>query len=95
MSAYVVANVSINDPESYKSYSSQVPDTIAMYGGKFLVRGGGSKVLEGEWEPARTVIIEFPDMDSLNNWYYSKEYQAIIGIRETAATSNVFVVEGV
>ena len=95
MSAYVVANVSINDPESYKSYSSQVPDTIAMYGGKFLVRGGGSKVLEGEWEPARTVIIEFTDMDSLNNWYYSKEYQAIIGIRENAATSNVFVVEGV
>lgn len=95
MSAYLIANVSINNPESYKSYSSQVRDTIDLYGGKFLVRGGESKVLEGRWTPARTVIIEFSDMASLNNWYYSKEYQAIIGIRENAAISNVFVVEGV
>ena len=95
MSAYLIANVNIQNPDLYKNYSSQVMDTVVRYGGKFLVRGGQTDLLEGQWIPNRTVIIEFSDIDTLNAWYKSPEYQSIIGIREEAAISNVFSVEGI
>ncbi len=95
MAAYLIADVDVKDPETYKSYSAQVPATIEQFGGRFLVRGGASEVLEGEWTPHRTVVLEFPDMDTLHSWYRSDSYSAILGIRESAAVSSVVVVEGV
>ena len=95
MPAYLIANVDVQDPEAYRAYAAQVPDTIAQFGGRFLVRGGESRVLEGEWSPSRTVVLEFPDAETLDRWYTSDAYQAIITIRESAAVSSVFVVEGV
>ena len=95
MAAYLIADVAVRDQESYASYGAQVPATIEQYGGRFLVRGGASHVLEGEWQPHRTVVIEFPDMDTLERWYQSEEYSAIKGVREKAAVSFVMAVEGV
>ena len=95
MPAYLIADVDVQDPESYRAYAAQVPATIEQFGGKFLVRGGESRVLEGDWRPHRTVVLEFPDMETLDRWYNSEAYSSIIGIREQAAVSSVFVVEGV
>ncbi len=94
MPAYLIADVDVKDPETYRTYSAQVPATIEQFGGKFLVRGGASRVLEGDWAPHRTVVLEFPDMETLDRWYNSEAYSAILGIRESAAVSSVFVVEG-
>ena len=95
MAAYLIADVDVQDAEKYRSYSAQVPATIEQFGGKFLVRGGENRVLEGGWRPHRTVVLEFPDMETLERWYNSEAYSAILGIRERAAVSSVFVVEGV
>lgn len=95
MAAYLIADVDVKDPEMYKGYSAYVPATIEQFGGRFLVRGGASEILEGEWTPHRTVVLEFPDMDTLQRWYRSDAYSAILGIRESAAVSSVIVVEGV
>jgi len=65
MTAYLIADVDVTDPSHFEEYNRDVPATEARYGGKYLGRGGATKVLEGDWQPHRLVIVEFPDMDSL------------------------------
>lgn len=94
MPAYLMADVQVQDQESYQAYGAQVPATLEPYGGRFLVRGGASEVIEGEFQPSRLVVIEFPDMETLTAWYNSDAYQGIVGIRWEAATASVIAVEG-
>jgi uncharacterized protein (DUF1330 family) len=94
MPAYVIADVEIVDAERYADYSAQVLATLAPYGGQFLVRGGATEMIEGDWLPRRLVIIEFPSMDAAHRWYESPEYRAILGIRHEAATTRLILADG-
>ncbi|WP_310159595.1 DUF1330 domain-containing protein [Paraburkholderia terricola] len=53
-----------------------------------------TKILEGDWQPHRLVIIEFPDMASLMAWYESPEYAPLKAIRETCARTRIIALEG-
>ena len=53
MAAYVIAEVTVTDPQGFEDYRQMVPATVAQYGGKFVVRGGSMEKLEGDWEPKR------------------------------------------
>ncbi|MEM5438594.1 DUF1330 domain-containing protein [Paraburkholderia diazotrophica] len=70
-----------------------MPVTEARYGGKCSGRGSLTKVLEGDWQPHRLVIIQFPDMDSLMAWYDSPEYARLKAIREKCATARIVALE--
>jgi len=95
MAAYIIADITITDPEGYGPYREAVPPTLAKHGGRYLARGGASETLEGGREPGRLVIIEFPDMASLRRWYDSEDYAGPKALRQGASTGNVFAVEGV
>ncbi len=95
MAAYVIAQISIHDPTTFKRYQAEVPDTIERYGGKYLVRGGDVTPQEGNWTPDRVVVLEFPNMATLKKWYDSDDYQAIIKYRTDAADGDMIFVEGV
>ena len=60
MPAYVAVDITVNDPATYDRYKLLAPPAIAKYGGKYLVRGGTTTTLEGDWSPTRFVILEFP-----------------------------------
>ena len=94
MKAYVIADVNVKDPEHYPEYTSQVVATIEKHGGRFIARGGSVEVLEGKWRPNRTVIIEFPDMESLKRWYNSPEYAPLIKLRQKYSEGSLICVEG-
>ena len=94
MKAYVIADVNVKDPEHYPEYTSQVVATIEKHGGRFIARGGSVEVLEGKWKPNRTVIIEFPDMESLKRWYNSPEYAPLIKLRQKYSEGSLICVEG-
>ena len=95
MPAYIIVDVEITEKEGYEEYRSQVPATIAAYGGRFLVRGGALEVLEGTWSPKRCVILEFPSLEQAKAWYHSPEYKPLLALRERSATTNLILVEGV
>jgi uncharacterized protein (DUF1330 family) len=95
MAAYVIAQVDIHDPETFKDYSSAVPATIKQYGGKYHVRGGAVTPKEGSWNPKRVIVLEFPDMATAHRWYDSPEYQKIIGTRLKSSGGHLIFVEGV
>ena len=95
MPAYVIIETDIHDPEQYELYKQATPAAVAAYGGRFIVRGGQLAVLEGDWQPKRLVLLEFPDLDAAKRFYESPEYQKAKRLREGAARFNMVAVEGV
>ncbi len=95
MPAYVIADVTIKDPERYPDYVRQVPATLAPYGGRFVVRGGAVEVAEGDWQPSRLVVIEFPSMEQAKAWYDSPEYTPARRLRWDTSEGRIIFVEGV
>ena len=94
MPAYVIAETDISDPARYEQYKAASPDAIAAGGGRFLVRGGEMAVLEGDWQPKRLVVLEFPSMQKLLGWYRSAEYAPLIKLRQRASRGKLVAVEG-
>ena len=95
MPAYLYANLQVTDAAAYETYRSEVPALIAAHGGRYLVRGGATEVLEGTGVPQRQVILEFPDMAHLKAFYGSAAYQRLIAIRQGASSGSLFAIEGV
>lgn len=95
MAAYIVVDCEVTDPAKYEQYKELAPPAIARYGGRYLVRGGASAVLEGDWQPKRVVILEFPSLAAAKEFYDSPEYRAARDVRTNAARMNLVAVEGV
>ena len=94
MSAYVIVDITVTDPERYEDYKKLAPPAIAAYGGKYVVRGGKSEILEGNWEPNRIVILEFESTEKAKEFINSPEYREARALRHETASSNMIVVEG-
>ncbi len=94
MAAFVIANVTIEDPVRYEDYKRMVPGTLASFGGRFVARGGQIDVLEGEWKPNRLVILEFPSVERARAWWNSPEYAEAKALRQATSTGTLIVVEG-
>jgi uncharacterized protein (DUF1330 family) len=95
MSAYVVVQVDVKDPVRYEAYKKMVPSSLEKYGGRFLVRGGKTHTMEGDWAPARFVLVEFPSVERAKAWWASTEYAEAKALRQATAESQLIVVEGV
>lgn len=94
MAGYVIAEVNVTDPAVFEQYRAQVASTIEKYGGKYLVRGGATEKVEGDWDPKRLVILEFDSMERAREWYYSQEYSGPMKLRHQSAQSNLLLAEG-
>jgi uncharacterized protein (DUF1330 family) len=94
MAAYIIAEIQVTEPAAYEEYRPLAAASIARFGGRFVVRGGKIELFEGEPQPQRVVVIEFPDLDTARRWYRSDEYQSALKIRQAASRGRVFVVEG-
>jgi uncharacterized protein (DUF1330 family) len=94
MATYVIAGVTVKNPEVYAEYRSQVLATITKNGGRSLVRVGASQVIEGGLQPGRVVVIEFPDMAAAQAWNGSKEYGPLVKLRQSASTGSLLFIEG-
>ncbi|MBO9571672.1 MAG: DUF1330 domain-containing protein [Chitinophagaceae bacterium] len=95
MPAYVIVDVEITDPVAYEEYKKLTPASIAAYEGKFIVRGGETLTIEGDWQPGRIVVLEFPTMERAREWWHSEQYTAAKLIRHAAARSKMIFVQGV
>jgi uncharacterized protein (DUF1330 family) len=94
MPAYIVADVDVTNATQYERYKALSPGAIAAAGGRFIARGGAVAPLEGDWNPTRLVLIEFPDMASAKRFYDSPLYREARAAREGAARFRMVAVEG-
>jgi uncharacterized protein (DUF1330 family) len=95
MPAYILAEVTIEDQAIYEEYKKHTPSSIAAYGGKFMVRGGHAETLEGDWEPGRIVILEFPTVARAKEWWDSELYAPAKALRQRSASTRMVMVEGI
>jgi uncharacterized protein (DUF1330 family) len=96
MAAYLIFDVDIHDMAEYGKFMAAVKPAIEAAGGKYLVRGGTHKVLEGDWKPARLVLFEFPSAQAAEDFYNGPVYQGMRPVRLASSTAKALVlVEGV
>jgi uncharacterized protein (DUF1330 family) len=91
---YFLAEIEITDPAGYEAYRSQTAATLERYGGRYLIRGGDPKPVEGSDTPGRIVVVEFESAEQAMLWYNSPEYQAILPIRLRHSTGRALCLTG-
>ena len=91
---YVILDVAIHDVATYLTYMDRVTPALEAAGGRYLSRGGALTTYEGDWEPPRIVLMEFPSQEAWESFYYSAEYEGIKPIRDEVSTSRMIGVEG-
>lgn len=95
MKAYVIVDVDVHDPVLYEEYRKLTPASLIPFEGKFVVRGGATVTLEGDWDPKRIVILEFPSRELALAWWNSDDYTRAREIRQRAAYTKMLIVDGV
>ena len=93
-SGYIIANVSVTNPQQYEDYKKWSTEAFRVHGGEICVRGGQVEVLEGDWRPERLVVARFPSFAAAKAFYDSAEYLRARQAREGAAIMRMVVVEG-
>ena len=94
MPAYMIVEVETTDEALMTEYRKHTPGAVAKFGGKFIVRGGKTRTLEGGWTPPRMVVLEFPDMAAAERFYDSPEYKPVLDMRLRAGKSRAILVDG-
>jgi uncharacterized protein (DUF1330 family) len=94
MPAYVIFDVEIWDMNRYQEFMKSVKPEIEAAGGKYLARGGAHTVYEGDWEPRRIVILEFPTVAAFESFYHGSVYHDLKPIREACSSARLVSVEG-
>ena len=94
MTAYVINEIVITQPDRFQTYADQVPAILKAYGGEYVVRGGAPERVDGPEPPHRLVVLRFETRAAARAWRNSREYLAILPIREATSTSRVYIVDG-
>jgi uncharacterized protein (DUF1330 family) len=95
MPAYVISELEVRDAAGIETYRTLAAKSIAQYGGRYLVRGGTASTAEGGPPPKNIIVVEFPSMERLREWYASPEYAQALKVRQTALDRRLIFVEGV
>ena len=94
MKGYIVIDTAIIDQDAFAEFAEQIHEAVAAHGGRFVVRGGQSETVEGDWTPQRLVIMEFASLEAARGFIGSAEYTGLDELRHRAVASSVVVVEG-
>jgi uncharacterized protein (DUF1330 family) len=94
MPAYVVVQITVEDPVRYAEYVRMAPPSITAHGGSYIVRGGACEILEGSWLPPRLVVLEFPTVEQARAWWASPEYAPAKTLRQQSASTEMLLIEG-
>jgi len=85
MAAYVIGHITVKDADKWAEYRNRVPGTLAPWGAELVLRGKRTAVMSGQHKHTDTVVIRFPDPESVVRWYNSAAYQELIPLRTEAA----------
>jgi uncharacterized protein (DUF1330 family) len=95
MTAYIIVEAIVHDPETFSAYAKKVPAIVAQFGGEYLVLGGPQKSLEGDWSHSRVVMHRWPSAEHARAFWESDEYAAAKPLRAGTGEFRVILVEGV
>lgn len=85
MAAYLVGHITVKDTELWQQYVAGVQESLVPFAAKVVFRGKLLAVLAGKHEHDLVVVIDFADQSTLDSWFSSEQYQALIPLRDKAA----------
>ena len=94
MNAYLILDLEIHDISVFTEYIRKIPEFIKKHKGRYVVQGVEPMVLEGDWEPARIVVIEFPSRDNAESFLNDPDASVLFDIRQNSTTSKLLLVDG-
>ena len=94
MAGYLIANIEVKDPAKFEEYRQKVVPVIQKFGGRYLIRGGDVRRLEGNLPLKRLVVLEFPTVEAAQQFYDSAEYEPILKLRLSSTQSDLVLVQG-
>jgi uncharacterized protein (DUF1330 family) len=94
MAAYVITDLEVFDIEHYLGYQQAMRPLLEAAGAHYLARGGEARVFEGEFRPRSIVILEFPSLDAVQDFYDSEDYQALEPRRLACSSARIIAVQG-
>jgi uncharacterized protein (DUF1330 family) len=94
MAAYAIFDVEIRDMNRYREFMQAVKPAIEAAGGRYLARGGSHKVFEGDWQPRRIVVLEFPSIQAFESFYNGPVYRELRPVRDSCSSARLVAVEG-
>ena len=93
MSAYVIVEIEIYDPVEYEEYKKLTPASIAAYDGRFVVRGAQTESMEGDWNPQRIVVLEFPSVERAKEWGHQQSCLLSTNTKYWLGISSIWPIE--
>jgi uncharacterized protein (DUF1330 family) len=89
-----VLDLSVNDFGGFRKYIAEIPAFIAKHSGKYIVQGVHPTTIEGDWNPERMVIIEFPERQNAEAFLSDPEIQDLFKLRHDTTTSKLVLADG-
>ena len=90
---YGVAQIQIEDRETYHKYEQGFAAIFSRYRGEIIGMSERPLVIEGEWPWTRTMMIRFPSLAEFEAWYQSTEYQELSKHRKASSKANLILIE--
>lgn len=94
MAAYAILDVDVFDIEDFLRYQKAVAPLLAAAGARYLARGGEFRVYEGDYQPGRLILVEFPSLEAMDIFYESEGYQSLKIQREACSSCRILAVQG-
>jgi uncharacterized protein (DUF1330 family) len=94
MSAYLIVDAVCYDPEPYERYKELVKPLFEAAGGIYHVRGGNPEIVEGDWNPERIIVMEFPNREAIRKLFDSEEYAPVKALRHASANARIIICDG-
>ena len=95
MAAYLLVDNQVTDQSQFDEYIRRIPGVVEAHGGRYLVRGGATRVVEGSCAPHRVVVIEFDSLERANAFVDSPEYAELSEIRSRSTVTSTVIAEGI
>ncbi len=90
---YIATPEEVLDPDGMKDYAANSEPVLKSFGGRYLIRHGAVRPLKGSWSPDFMVILEFPSMERMLEWYESEEYRPWRELRERSSKASIVATE--
>lgn len=94
MNAYLILDLTIHDFSQFSAYIEGIPRIIEKHSGRYIVQGVEPTVIEGDWDPERVIVIEFPAREDANAFLQDPDARELFKVRHKSTTSKLILVDG-
>jgi uncharacterized protein (DUF1330 family) len=94
MVAYAIVDVEVHDIAEFLVYQKKIAPYLDAAGGRYLARGGEYRIYEGDYQPRRLLLVEFPSLEAMDHFYCSDNYLSLGPEREACSTCRIVAVKG-